>query len=176
MTLVNGRETGKLLFVCDVPERWSFLKLVDTGNICIVVNMCAEEISRMSADEMDDERRKQMAYEYLCRLEEVRFSSAHMCTPGQARNWMCECLADQEPLPPTEQLEESMRNGVQLAKLACFFAPTVVVDTKIFDRDERRYTTKGLHFRHTDNILYWRRAAQQCGLPEVQCKFAYVAT
>ena len=41
----------------------------------------------------------QIAYQYLCHLEE-------------AKKWMERCLS--EELPPTTELEESMRNGVIL--------------------------------------------------------------
>lgn len=30
-----------------------------------------------------------------------------------------------------------------------------------------RYQTSGLHFRHTDNIVQWRRAMVSVGLPEI---------
>lgn len=49
---------------------------------------------------------------------------------------MSECLHDE--LAPTVEIEESMRNGVILARLANFFAPKIVTERKIFDRDEDR--------------------------------------
>ena len=52
-------------------------------------------------------------------------------------------------------LQESLRNGVYLAKLASFFAPAVVAPRKIFDADLAKYAAHGLHFRHTDNINYF---------------------
>ena len=55
----------------------------------------------------------QIAYEYLCRLEE-------------ARVWISKCV--DEELPPVGKgvLEDSLRNGVHLAKLAASFAPHIV--------------------------------------------------
>ncbi len=93
-----------------------------------------------SASEMDEERAEQTAYEYLCRLEE-------------AKEWMERCVG--ETLPKTTDMEEALRNGVYLAKLAHFFAPKVVNARKIFDADQAKYAANGLHFRHTDNINYF---------------------
>lgn len=47
------------------------------------------------------------------------------------------CLV--EELPPTTELEEGLRNGVYLAKLAKFFAPKVVSEKKIYDVEQSRY-------------------------------------
>lgn len=44
-----------------------------------------------------------------------------------------------EELPPTTELEEGLRNGVYLAKLARFFAPKLVSDKKIYDVEQTRY-------------------------------------
>merc|ERR1712110_1108881 len=103
---------------------------------------------------MDEERKQQIAYEYLCRLEE-------------ARVWISKCVG--EELPPVGKgvLEDSLRNGVHLAKLAASFAPHIVQERRIFDSDQRKYQSNGLHFRHTDNINFFLRAATDIGLPEV---------
>ena len=93
-----------------------------------------------SADEMDEERKEQIAYEYLCRLEE-------------AKKWI-EVILHQE-LPEVTVFEQNIRNGVVLAKLAAAFAPKIVSERKIFDFDESRFQQSGLHFRHTDNINYF---------------------
>ena len=93
-----------------------------------------------SADEMDEERKEQIAYEYLCRLEE-------------AKKWI-ESILHQE-LPEVTVFEQNIRNGVVLAKLAAAFAPKIVSERKIFDFDESRFQQNGLHFRHTDNINYF---------------------
>ncbi|XP_064494372.1 ras GTPase-activating-like protein IQGAP3 isoform X2 [Pseudopipra pipra] len=107
---------------------------------------------RLTAAEMDEQRRQNVAYQYLCRLEE-------------AKRWMEACLG--EGLPPPTELEETLRNGVLLAKLGHCFAPAVVPLKKIYDCEQTRYKAAGLHFRHTDNINYWRDAMSHVGLPSV---------
>uniref|UniRef100_A0A665VIL2 IQ motif containing GTPase activating protein 2 n=1 Tax=Echeneis naucrates TaxID=173247 RepID=A0A665VIL2_ECHNA len=107
---------------------------------------------RLSAEEMDERRRQNIAYEYLCHLEE-------------AKRWMEACL--EEDLPPTTELEEGLRNGVYLGKLANFFAPKMVSEKRIYDRDQTRYKSTGLHFRHTDNTVQWLRAMESVGLPKI---------
>ncbi|KAJ8285564.1 hypothetical protein GJAV_G00028290 [Gymnothorax javanicus] len=107
---------------------------------------------RLSAEEMDERRRQNIAYEYLCHLEE-------------AKQWMEACL--EEELPPPTELEEGLRNGVYLGKLAKFFAPKMVSEKKIYDRDQVRYKRTGLHFRHTDNTVQWLRAMESVGLPKI---------
>uniref|UniRef100_A0A4W5PM97 IQ motif containing GTPase activating protein 2 n=1 Tax=Hucho hucho TaxID=62062 RepID=A0A4W5PM97_9TELE len=101
---------------------------------------------------MDERRRQNIAYEYLCHLEE-------------AKQWMEACV--EEELPPTTELEEGLRNGVYLGKLAKFFAPKMVSEKKIYDRDQARYKHTGLHFRHTDNTVQWLRAMESVGLPKI---------
>ncbi|XP_026573433.1 ras GTPase-activating-like protein IQGAP3 [Pseudonaja textilis] len=101
---------------------------------------------------MDERRRQNVAYQYLCHLEE-------------AKRWIEACL--KEPLPPPTELEESLRNGVTLAKLAHFFAPDAFPLGKIYDRDQARFQACGLHFRHTDNINRWRDAMSRVGLPVI---------
>ncbi|XP_040308557.1 ras GTPase-activating-like protein IQGAP3 isoform X1 [Herpailurus yagouaroundi] len=105
---------------------------------------------RLTAEEMDEQRRQNVAYQYLCRLEE-------------AKCWMEACL--KEELPPPVELEESLRNGVLLAKLGHCFAPAVVPLKKIYDVEQLRYQATGLHFRHTDNINFWLSAIAHIGLP-----------
>lgn len=56
-----------------------------------------------------------------------------VCIP----RWMEACV--EEELPPTTELEEGLRNGVYLGKLAKFFAPKMVSEKKIYDRDQTRY-------------------------------------
>uniref|UniRef100_A0A4W5PWG5 IQ motif containing GTPase activating protein 2 n=1 Tax=Hucho hucho TaxID=62062 RepID=A0A4W5PWG5_9TELE len=111
-----------------------------------------QDDERISAEEMDERRRQNIAYEYLCHLEE-------------AKQWMEACV--EEELPPTTELEEGLRNGVYLGKLAKFFAPKMVSEKKIYDRDQARYKHTGLHFRHTDNTVQWLRAMESVGLPKI---------
>ncbi|XP_060109748.1 ras GTPase-activating-like protein IQGAP3 [Heteronotia binoei] len=107
---------------------------------------------RLTADEMDEKRRQNEAYQYLCRLEE-------------AKRWMEACL--KEDLASPTELEESLRNGVILAKLGHFFAPDVVPLKKIYDLGQARFKACGLHYRHTDNINHWRDAMSHIGLPTI---------
>ncbi|NXQ27320.1 IQGA3 protein, partial [Alaudala cheleensis] len=107
---------------------------------------------RLTADEMDEQRRQNVAYQYLCHLEE-------------AKRWMEACLG--EELPPPTELEETLRNGVLLAKLGHCFAPAIVPLKKIYDPEQTRYKAAGLHFRHTDNINHWRDAMSHVGLPSI---------
>ena len=79
------------------------------------------------------------------------------------------CL--EEELPPSTELEEGLRNGVYLGKLAHYFAPEAIPLRKIYDKDMKRYEKKGLHFKHTDNINHFFNAMQKVGLPTVSfCK------
>uniref|UniRef100_A0A674E083 IQ motif containing GTPase activating protein 2 n=1 Tax=Salmo trutta TaxID=8032 RepID=A0A674E083_SALTR len=73
----------------------------------------------------------------------------------------------EEELPSTTDLEEGLRNGVYLGKLAKFFAPKMVSEKKIYDGDQARYKRTGLHFRHTDNTVQWLRAMESVGLPKI---------
>lgn len=107
---------------------------------------------RLTAEEMDERRRQNVAYEYLCHLEE-------------AKRWMEACLM--EDLPATTELEEGLRNGIYLAKLGNFFSPKVVSLKKIYDREQTRYRATGLHFRHTDNVIQWLNAMSEIGLPKI---------
>uniref|UniRef100_G1MZZ9 IQ motif containing GTPase activating protein 2 n=2 Tax=Meleagris gallopavo TaxID=9103 RepID=G1MZZ9_MELGA len=118
----------------------------------MVLYLAIVDDERLSAEEMDERRRQNIAYEYLCHLEE-------------AKRWMEVCL--EEELPPTTELEEGLRNGVYLAKLAKFFAPNLVSDKKIYDVKQERYKRSGLHFRHTDNTVQWLRAMESIGLPKI---------
>ena len=72
--------------------------------------------------------------------------------------WMAACI--HEELPPSTDLEESLRNGVSLAKLANFFAPEIAPVRKIFDKDLSRflvsiyYNSNVLEFYH--NVINFR--------------------
>uniref|UniRef100_A0A673CHR1 IQ motif containing GTPase activating protein 3 n=1 Tax=Sphaeramia orbicularis TaxID=375764 RepID=A0A673CHR1_9TELE len=107
---------------------------------------------RLTAEQMDEQRIQGVAYQYLCRLEE-------------AKRWMEACLGEELPAPT--ELEESLRNGVILAKLAHRFAPNAVPQKKIYDLEQQRYQALGLQFRHTDNINHWRVALTTLGLPTI---------
>eukprot|EP00066_Takifugu_rubripes_P014258 XP_011603524.1 PREDICTED: ras GTPase-activating-like protein IQGAP3 [Takifugu rubripes] len=107
---------------------------------------------RLTAEQMDEQRVQNVAYQYLCRLEE-------------AKRWIEACLGEELPAPT--ELEEVLRNGVILAKLGHRFAPNAVGLKKIFDPEQQRYQAVGLHFRHTDNINQWRNALIAVGLPAI---------
>ncbi|XP_053350566.1 ras GTPase-activating-like protein IQGAP3 isoform X1 [Clarias gariepinus] len=107
---------------------------------------------RLTAEEMDEQRIQNVAYQYLCRLEE-------------AKRWMEACL--KEELPPPTELEEALRNGVLLAKLGHCFAPKIVPLKRIYDHNQERYKAVGLQFRHTDNINHWRNSLVEIGLPTI---------
>lgn len=106
----------------------------------------------LSAQDMDAERHKNISYQYLCHLEE-------------AKNWMEACI--NEELPEAGDLEEELRHGVYLAKLAHFFAPETVPLRRIYDPDLARYRSHGLTFRHTDNINYFLKALEKIKLPSI---------
>ncbi|KAG7474578.1 ras GTPase-activating IQGAP3 [Solea senegalensis] len=107
---------------------------------------------RLTAEQMDEQRIQNVAYQYLCRLEE-------------AKRWMEACLGEELPAPT--ELEEALRNGVILAKLGHRFAADVVPLKKIYDHEQQRYQALGLQFRHTDNINHWRNAMSALGLPAI---------
>lgn len=111
----------------------------------------ASMAARASSETMDEQRQERLAYEYLCHLEETRA-------------WLSACISQE--LPGPSDLEESLRNGVYLAKLGHFFAPDVVPLRRVYDADEAVYAERGLVFRHTDNINHWLAAMESVGLPQ----------
>lgn len=58
-------------------------------------------------------------------------------------SWMEACLG--EGLPPPMELEETLRNGVLLAKLGHCFAPAIVPLKKIYDPEQTRYKVRLWH-------------------------------
>ncbi|KCV67669.1 hypothetical protein H696_05779 [Fonticula alba] len=101
---------------------------------------------RADANTMDEERTRRIAHEYLVRI-------------GEAKAWIEVCI--QEELPPVIEMEDALRNGVFLAKLARFFSPEDV--RKIFD--EKQKLPLGL--RHSDNFNAYRVASLKVGLPVI---------
>lgn len=85
---------------------------------------------------MDLIRQRTVAYEYLCRLEE-------------AKTWLAACI--KEKLPHATEFEESLRNGVYLAKLGHFIAPDMLTLNKIYDIDQRRYGVNRFYYYETTN-------------------------
>ncbi|EMR09099.1 hypothetical protein PNEG_02443 [Pneumocystis murina B123] len=92
---------------------------------------------------MDKQRANIQAYEYLCHI-------------GEAKEWIELCIG--EDIHPILELEESLRDGVVLAKLARVFFPELV--PKIFE------ATK-LQFRHSDNINRFFQFIERINLPDV---------
>ncbi|KAI5640597.1 GTPase-activator protein for ras-like GTPase domain-containing protein [Phthorimaea operculella] len=113
------------------------------------IDDCDSDI-RKTGQEMDTIRQRTIAYEYLCRLEE-------------AKTWLEACL--KEKLPQATEFEESLRNGVYLAKLGNFISPESLPLNKIYDIDQRRYKVMGLQFKHTDNINKFLQILKKTELP-----------
>ncbi|XP_043965322.1 ras GTPase-activating-like protein IQGAP3 isoform X2 [Gambusia affinis] len=107
---------------------------------------------RLTGHQMDVQRLQNVAYLYLCRLEE-------------AKRWMEAVLGAE--LPGPVELERTLRNGVTLAQLGHHFAPADVPLERIYDPDQQWYQDVGLQFRHTENINLWRSAMMSVGLPSV---------
>ncbi|KAI5708785.1 hypothetical protein M8J76_003132 [Diaphorina citri] len=106
--------------------------------------MTTNSLKRINKDEnIDDIRQRNIAYEYLCHLEEAKI-------------WIESCI--KETLPPSTELESNLRNGIVLAKLGHYLDPEIVPESKIYDADFAVYNRVGLRFRHTDNINYFIKA------------------
>lgn len=63
-------------------------------------------------------------------------------------SWMEACLG--EGLPSPTELEETLRNGVLLAKLGHCFAPAIVPLRKIYDPEQTRYQVRLWH--HSEGV------------------------
>ncbi|OLY77723.1 Ras GTPase-activating-like protein IQGAP1 [Smittium mucronatum] len=104
----------------------------------------------------DTERKYLAAYEYLCHVVE-------------AKQWIELCIGRE--LPPIEQLEESLRDGIALAELARLICPSLNVriykgpSRRSSRRNSRRQRANKLNFKHTDNINYFLKAIDYIGLP-----------
>ncbi|KAG0186396.1 hypothetical protein DFQ28_007927 [Apophysomyces sp. BC1034] len=96
-----------------------------------------------SSQWMDKQRNTLLAYEYLCHI-------------GEAKEWIESCL--QEEIDPVIKLEESMRDGVVLAKIAAKFAPGTV--QKIIIDAKRK-------FLHSENINAFFKALLVVRLPMI---------
>ncbi|ORX96397.1 hypothetical protein K493DRAFT_350827 [Basidiobolus meristosporus CBS 931.73] len=88
------------------------------------------------------ERRNLQVYEYLCHI-------------GEAKEWIETCI--KEEIPPIDKIEEGLRNGIIIAKLAQAYEPDCV--KRIFDDPK-------LQYRHSDNINFFFAAIKKIGLPE----------
>lgn len=90
---------------------------------------------------MDTQRHLLQAYEYLCHC-------------GEAKQWLESCI--DEELGPVVSMENEMRDGVFLAKVARHFEPQCV---------PRIFVHPKLQYRHTDNVNHFFRFVEQVGLP-----------
>lgn len=90
---------------------------------------------------MDTQRHLLQAYEYLCHC-------------GEAKQWMEACVG--EALGAVVEMENEMRDGVFLAKLARHFEPALV---------PRIFAHPKLQYRHTDNVNYFFKFVHYVGLP-----------
>ncbi|KAJ2236750.1 iqgap- protein [Coemansia sp. RSA 485] len=105
----------------------------------------------------DVERKNLAAYEYLC----------HVC---EAKEWIEACIS--EELPDIAILEDSLRDGVALAKLARTFCPEAVgriyeapvsaLGTPLSSGVRQRFA-----FKYTDNVNFFLRAIRQVRLPRL---------
>ncbi|EPQ59223.1 hypothetical protein GLOTRDRAFT_34245 [Gloeophyllum trabeum ATCC 11539] len=94
----------------------------------------------------DVQRHLLQAYEYLCHV-------------GEAQQWIEGCLGEELEFGVVE-MEEGLRNGVVLARLARVFQGEAVV-RRIYDANAPK-----LDFRHSDNINYFFNFVREVGLPE----------
>lgn len=95
------------------------------------------------ANWMDKQRQYLQAYEYLCHI-------------GEAKEWIEGCLGCS--IAPIVDLEEELRNGVVLARLAKMFMPELV--PRIFEAPK-------LQFRHSDNINRFFKFVDRVQVPDV---------
>uniref|UniRef100_A0A0N5B8H0 Calponin-homology (CH) domain-containing protein n=1 Tax=Strongyloides papillosus TaxID=174720 RepID=A0A0N5B8H0_STREA len=111
------------------------------------------KIGELSAELMDEKRKNRKAYDYLCRLSEVR-------------TWIGEIL-NEEDIPAPIDLEANLSNGVLLARIGNKISQTEVPLSKIYDIDQLKHKKEGLHYRHTDNIMLWRNSLTYVKFPEI---------
>ena len=92
-----------------------------------------------------------IVYNYMCRLEE-------------AKRWIEACIREEIP-KITDGMEDSLANGVTLAKLAKFVWSEAKF--RIFDEDLKIYHENGLNFRHTDNINAFLTSLEKINFPKI---------
>lgn len=100
-----------------------------------------EEERVLSEEVLDQDRKRNRVYEYMCRMEE-------------AREWMEKII--QEKIP--DEFEYTLRDGVYLAKLVRLFNPDLVPFI---------FYDPVLQYRHTDNINRFFEFTRSVGLPVV---------
>ncbi|KAG8994762.1 hypothetical protein FRB94_012577 [Tulasnella sp. JGI-2019a] len=93
---------------------------------------------------VDVQRHLLQAYEYLCHV-------------GEAQQWIEGCLQEELPFGVVE-MDEGLRNGVVLAKLARIWEGETLVK-RIFEHPK-------LQYKHSDNVNYFFVFVRRQGLPE----------
>ncbi|KAF9140975.1 hypothetical protein BGX30_005666 [Mortierella sp. GBA39] len=143
--LSNSRETRPISALISVS---SIADLTLSGDTEDVTGMKGR--IRLTRDDgarggrwMDQSRKQVQAYDYLCHI-------------GEAKEWIEACIC--EEIDAITTLEESLRNGVVLAKLARYFDPPSV--RKIFEHPV-------LQYKHSDNINCLFKAMRKLKLPEI---------
>lgn len=114
-----------------------------TGRLRLQKSQSSGSLNHRSRNWMDSQRHYLQAYEYLCHI-------------GEAKEWIETCLKG--PIGAVIDLEEQLRNGVVLARLAKVFMPELV--PRIFEAPR-------LQFRHSDNINRFFTFVNRVGLPDV---------
>lgn len=122
---------------------------------CSITTQCVADSSvavSVPRAHLPDANQPTTVYEYMCHLHELK-------------QWL-ETVLDQE-LPPVDELEESLRHGVYLARLALKLVPGIG-GGRVYDADLTRYNSgHALHFRHTDNINLWLSSLHELRLPAI---------
>ncbi|ODQ63674.1 hypothetical protein NADFUDRAFT_28700 [Nadsonia fulvescens var. elongata DSM 6958] len=106
-------------------------------------NSTADSAALSGKNWMDKQRKNLQAYEYLCHV-------------GEAKEWIEACIGQE--IAPVIKLEESLRNGIVLAKLTKRFAPNLV---------KRIFEDPKLQFRHSENINYFFNFLEKVGMPDL---------
>ncbi|KAG5437930.1 hypothetical protein PCANB_000276 [Pneumocystis canis] len=86
---------------------------------------------------MDKQRANIQAYEYLCHI-------------GEAKEWIESCIGEQ--IPAVLELEESLRDGVILARLVKVFAPDLV--PKIFEASKLQFRHNLYEKKNIPKVIY----------------------
>ena len=116
---------------------------------------------RLMTDWMDRQRHALAAYEYLCHV-------------GEAQQWIEGCLDEETGFGVTE-MEDGLKDGVVLAKLARSFQGEAVVKriwTVCISSVTAAYRQESKHrYKQTDNIDIFVRFLRTVGMPDVspQC-------
>ena len=79
-----------------------------------------------------------------------------------------------EQLPLTTELEEGLRNGVFLAKLAHFMCPEHVSLKKIYDRDQSRFQVNNLRTHTHTQVFRAKNSSQNAIITTLQLKADWV--